>query len=84
MTEREAINRIKDHIRVHKIGVSPHIYIGEALNMAINSLAKQIPQKVDTTIIAKCPVCDAIIDNDFKAPDYCEKCGQALEWGTKE
>lgn len=38
MTNKEAILRIEDHIRVHHIGEYPHIYIAEALNMAIDAL----------------------------------------------
>lgn len=38
MTNKEAILRIEDHIRVHHIGKYPHIYIAEALNMAIDAL----------------------------------------------
>lgn len=38
MTNREAIERIKDHMRVHKIGEYPHVHIAEALNMAIAAL----------------------------------------------
>lgn len=38
MTNREAIERIKDHMHVHKIGEYPHIYIAEALNLAVSAL----------------------------------------------
>ena len=38
MTNREAIERIKDHMRVHKIGEYPHIHIADALGMAIAAL----------------------------------------------
>ena len=38
MTNREAVERIKDHMSVHKIGTFPHILIGEALNLAISAL----------------------------------------------
>ena len=40
MDNKEAIGRIKDHIQVHKIGDYPHIYLREALNMAIEALEK--------------------------------------------
>lgn len=43
MTNREAIERIKDHIRVHKIGEYPHIHIAEALNLAITALESPRP-----------------------------------------
>lgn len=38
MNEREAIERIRDHMEVHRIGAYPHIKLGEALNMAIDAL----------------------------------------------
>ena len=38
MTNRVAIERIKDHMRVHKIGEYPHVHIAEALNLAIAAL----------------------------------------------
>lgn len=38
MDNQEAIRRIKDHMRVHKIGEYPHIKLAEALNMAIEAL----------------------------------------------
>ena len=39
MTNGEAIMRIKEHMRVHHMGVFPHIKIAEALKMAISALA---------------------------------------------
>ena len=41
MTNEEAIKRIEDHIERHGIGKYPHIYIGEALQMAIAALRKE-------------------------------------------
>lgn len=41
MDNKEAIRRIKDHIRVHKIGEYPHIKIAEALSLAISALATE-------------------------------------------
>lgn len=38
MNKAEAIRLIKDHIRVHRIGVYPHIKIAEALEIAISAL----------------------------------------------
>lgn len=41
MTNKEAINRIKEHNRIHFQKEFPHaIYITEALNMAIDALSK--------------------------------------------
>ena len=41
MSIEEAILRIQDHMRVHHIGEPPHIYIKEALDMAIVALQQQ-------------------------------------------
>lgn len=41
MTGEEAIRRIQDHMRVHRIGEGHHIYIKEALDMAIAALQEQ-------------------------------------------
>ncbi len=38
MDRAEAIKRIEDHIRIHRIGEFPHIYLKEALDMAIAAL----------------------------------------------
>jgi hypothetical protein len=38
MDNVEAIKRIEDHVRVHRIGEYPHIYLKEALDMAIEAL----------------------------------------------
>ena len=34
MTREEAINRIKDHMKVHHIGEYPHIRLKEAFELA--------------------------------------------------
>ena len=41
MTNKEAIKRIRDHMDVHHIGEYPHIYLAEALTMAITALGEQ-------------------------------------------
>ena len=41
MTIAEAIKRIRNHMDVHRIGQYPHIYIGEALTMAIAALQEK-------------------------------------------
>ena len=38
MTREEAVHRIENHIAVHRIGLYPHIKLGEALDMAIEAL----------------------------------------------
>lgn len=41
MTREQAIYRIQEHMRVHKIGQYPHVLIKEALDMAIDALQEQ-------------------------------------------
>ena len=49
MTKEEAIHRIREHMRVHRIGEYPHIYIKQALDMAINALLTQREQPRENT-----------------------------------
>lgn len=39
MDKQQAILLIKDHMAHHGIGEYPHIFLGEALNMAIDALS---------------------------------------------
>lgn len=41
MTAKEAIYRIQDHMKVHKIGEYPHILLKDALDMAISVLSEK-------------------------------------------
>ena len=41
MDRAEAIKRIVDHMRAHRIGDYPHIHLAEALAMAISALREQ-------------------------------------------
>ena len=41
ITAEQAIKRIENHIRVHHIGQIPHIYIGEALDLALEALREK-------------------------------------------
>ena len=94
MDNKEAIRRIKDHIQLHKIGEWPHIYLREALNMAIEALEKQTPKiplkweywTVESPIPNddwgyECPCCG---NQDIDYPDHYCDCGQALDWEWEE
>lgn len=50
MSDQEAIERIEDHIRVHRIGEYPHRFIGEALQIAIQAIRQR--QQVKRAMIA--------------------------------
>ena len=92
MTPQEAIERIKEHTEIHfkkEKGRCP--LITEALNMAINSLEKQIPKRpdyegdgyedgymvYDTWI---CPNCGTRYEVGYDSCAYCPECGQAIRW----
>lgn len=42
MTDQEAILRIEDHMRVHKIGEPPHVFLAEALTIALGAIEERI------------------------------------------
>lgn len=65
MTPEEAIERIKEHIAVHQYNEPHAIRIGEALQMGIDALEKQIPKKPN-----KSPV----IDTENAWHLYCPSC----------
>ena len=87
MTENEAIERIKDHMEIHKLNEPRAIYITVALSMAISAL-KEVQQYREIGTVeeyrkavekqkAKKP---EVIDQDF---DYykCPVCGEYI-WAT--
>lgn len=91
MDTLEAIKRIEDHISVHHIGEYPHIYLKEALDMALDALEKQIPQQPDLEgdgywdgelvyDTGYCPRCHKDYEIEYHTPKFCENCGQALDW----
>lgn len=41
MEIKEAIKRIEDHMCIHKIGIYPHVHLGEALDLAIVALKEK-------------------------------------------
>ena len=82
MTENEAIKEL------HKIrpigGIIPQKR-AEAIDMAINSLEKQMPNKPDFTEdkeFALCPCCNG--KGLYNKQKYCDSCGQRLDWSDEE
>ena len=53
MTENEAIERIKDHMKIHKLNEPRAIYITVALSMAITAL-KEIQQYREIGTVEEC------------------------------
>ena len=92
MTENEAIKLIENDLKLHSKDLSSKYKNG--LRMAIQALEKQIPKKPifdfnssDTLSKFHCD-CGKIIwvhhdigtmDNN-DAPNYCDNCGQKLDW----
>ena len=62
---------------------------GQALNMAIEALEKQIPKQPigeKYELIegcGKCPNCNNFID-DMRSYRVCGRCGQAIDWSETE
>ena len=93
MIESEAI------MELHKIrprgGIIPQKR-AEALDVAIQALEKQIPQKTtydgdgyapDGTFVWDewiCPCCGTRYEVEYDDYDYCPYCGQRLDWSDKE
>lgn len=92
MTNKEAILRIEDHIRVHHIGEYPHIHIAEALNMAIEALKEiEIVKKERDKAVemvramshqfGTCDGCKQLGSKCSVSDYWCEKDGQdRWEW----
>ena len=82
MTESEAIKLIENDLKLHSKDLSSKYKNG--LRMAIQALEKQIPKKPKTDdryVMHICPWC-----NDFVkvSHNYCQNCGQKLDWGDGE
>lgn len=88
MDKKEAIRRIRDHMKVHKIGKYPHIKLKEALDMAIESLmekeiGKWIGEKDPNGDLycIHCSICDPDFHriNIMTAFPYCPYCGNKMD-----
>ena len=85
MTEREAINGLKNLFSEHELTL-PNTDSLEVLHMAIEALEKQIPKKAINpqedygTFI--CPNCGGLIYalDEFKTHKHCLLCSQKLDW----
>lgn len=85
MTREEAINRIKDHMKVHHIGEYPHIRLKEALDMALSSLHPVSRERMQGEWIAvgaitcKCSRCQHS-ELSTRANEYlfCPRCGAPM------
>ena len=75
MTNEEAINTI-EHCCIYRDKRG-----GEALEIAVIALKKQIPKKPrKTRSEIVCPTCNTLVGSS----PYCRYCGQALDWSDTE
>ena len=94
MTESEAINRLRDHFRIHDDG-RPTPYLDDAISIAIKALEKQIPKKPIEKLMPyseevwfnsewHCPCCESYIGyftegmSEQEQMEYCNNCGQHI------
>lgn len=81
MTPEEAIKTFKTVVVYAPEKYEKKYY--KAIMLAIGSLEKQIPKKpsnYDGKIKSGfCPGCEAVVTSDF-----CDNCGQALDWSDEE
>ena len=90
MTNQEAIYRIQDHMRIHRLYEPNAVLINEALNEAIKALHRREPKKVDNihgtsvSAMGNCPSCERVLNTGFLPgetfTDFCYHCGQAVKW----
>ena len=88
MTESEASTILKAEIVHHP----EYSIFAEALGIAIQALEKQIQKKVvkDGKWSYKCPCCGECAETDCGDAfydyrlDYCNGCGQKLDWSDEE
>lgn len=89
MTAEEAIKEFKERIELGKKEYLKDIpeYI-EALEMAIEALEKQIAKKPESKQrfadlwLGLCPSC--LANGVNSEMNYCDKCGQAVDWSEEE
>ena len=84
MTESRAIKFIKERVDFIEDYYEEMSDYKDALEMAVNALEKQIPQKPKTDdryVIYICPCCNNLIK---LCKNYCEYCGQKLDWSDGE
>ena len=82
MTPEEAIETIK--IAIADVEWNYPLDYSIAFETAIEALEKQIPKKVTKSV---CPSCNRIFlfrHGEKRKGDYCDNCGQALDWSEME
>ena len=78
MTAKEAIKTIQ--VAIAEVEWNYPLDYSVAFKTAIEALEKQIPKKVTKSV---CPSCNRIFlfrHSEKRKGDYCDNCGQALDW----
>lgn len=81
MTYEEALAKLLDLLKTDDYKMHKHY---DAVVKGCEAIKKQIPKKaVRKKYFSECPncACDFI---DCGMPDYCEYCGQAIDWSGEE
>lgn len=100
MDRKEAILRIKEHMKHHGIGKYPHLKLKEALDMAIAALSplnESLPVLVNDEqgreyIDYICPRCKGIISQRRRGQrmetvyqcKFHDNCGQRVDWENQQ
>ena len=82
MTAEEAIKTIQ--VAIAEVEWEYPLDYSIAFETAIKALEKQIPKKVTKSA---CPSCNRIFlfrHSEKRKGDYCDNCGQALDWSDEE
>ena len=88
MTKEEVIKIVNENaVPVFPLQIEYQDWL-TAMDAVIEALDKQIPKKPICTnegTIARCPVCEAIHLHYISSVeiDYCERCGQAIDWSEE-
>lgn len=89
--EAEAIECLKSNKPT-----SGYVMLQESIDMAIKALEKQIPKKPtydgdgyapDGTFVWDewiCPCCGTRYEVDYDEHDFCQNCGQKIDWSDEE
>ena len=88
MNNKEAIYRIQDHMRVHRLYEPSEFLINEALRMAMEALQEQeavepLPYVLWGQTSEKIMLCGACKDGKIFLNEhyyYCPKCGRKVKW----
>lgn len=56
----------------------------QAMRTAMTAIAKQIPQKTDRMTCPNCGRIFLMLHGQTKGADFCDCCGQAIDWGEED